>query len=143
MFIGEYTHSVDDKGRVSVPAKFRQDLVAGVVVTRGFDGCLFLYPRAQWDEKAAVWAKLPITQKKNRAFARLLLAGAWDAVLDAQGRVILPEYLRRFAGITKQVTVAGLYNRIEIWDEDAWQEYKAKTEADSDNIAEAMDSLVV
>jgi MraZ protein len=143
MFIGEYSHSVDEKGRVSVPAKFRQDLATGVVVTRGLDHCLFVYPRAEWEIMASKLASLPISQKKSRAFARLMLAGAWDAMLDGQGRVILPEYLRQYAGISKQVVVAGLYNRVEIWDEDAWQEYKAKTEAESDDIAEAMGSLGV
>lgn len=143
MFIGEYSHAVDEKGRVNVPAKFRQGFSSGVVVTRGLDHCLFVYPRAEWEEMAAKLAKLPISQKKSRAFARLMLAGAWDAQVDGQGRIILPEYLRQYARISKHVTVAGLYNRVEIWDEDAWQEYKAKTEAESDDIAEAMGELGV
>lgn len=143
MFFGEYSHSLDAKGRMSVPAKFRRELSGGVVVTRGLDNCLFLYTREEWEKMAQKLAKLPISQKKSRAFARLMLAGAWDADLDSQGRVMLPEYLRKYAKISKQVTVAGLYDRVELWDEDLWNEYKTKTEAESDEIAEAMSELGV
>ena len=141
MFIGEYSHSVDEKGRMNVPAKFRRDLNEGVVVTRGLDHCLFVYSRTEWEELAAKLARLPISQKKSRAFARLMLAGAWDAELDGQGRIMLPEYLRQYASISKHVTVAGLYNRLEIWDEDSWNTYKAETEEASDDIAEGMVDL--
>lgn len=143
MFIGEYSHTVDDKGRLSVPVKYRASLSDGVIVTRGLDHCLFIYPRKEWEVLAQKLASLPLSQKQSRAFARLMLAGAWDAQLDGQGRIMVPEYLRTYAGIGKHVTVAGLYNRIEIWDEDAWQEYRARTEAQSDEIAEAMGSLGV
>ncbi|MEX0650274.1 MAG: division/cell wall cluster transcriptional repressor MraZ [Candidatus Andersenbacteria bacterium] len=141
MFIGEYSHTIDEKGRVNMPSKFRRDLVEGVVITRGLDHCLFVYTRAQWEQMAEKLAALPVTQKKSRAFARLMLAGAWDTQLDGQGRVMLPEYLRKYASLGKHVTVTGLYSRIEIWNEDAWNEYKAETEAESDNIAEAMSDL--
>ena len=141
MFIGEYSHTIDDKGRLSVPAKFRRQLAGGVVVTRGLDHCLFLYTQADWEVMANKIAALPITQKKSRAFARLMLAGAWDAELDSQGRVMLPEYLRQYAGLGKHATVAGLHNRIEIWNEDAWHEYRTATEANSDEIAEGMAEL--
>lgn len=141
MFIGEYAHTIDDKGRFSVPAKFRQQLKGGVVVTRGLDRCLFLYTREAWEELAAKLAALPIAQRSARAFARLMLAGAWDAKLDSQGRVMIPEYLRSYAGLQKQVSIAGLYDRMEIWDEDAWHAYRTKTEENSDEIAEAMTEL--
>lgn len=141
MFIGEYNHNLDEKGRMSVPAKFRRDLAGGAVVTRGLDHCLFVYPKAEWEIMAGKLAALPITQKNSRAFARLMLAGAWDVELDGQGRVMLPEYLRQYASIEKHVVVAGLYNRIELWDEDAWQEYKHATEQESDTIAESMGAL--
>lgn len=143
MFIGEYQHNIDEKGRLSVPAKFRNDLKGGVVVTRGIDRCLFLYPKKEWEEMAAKLAALPISQKKSRAFARLMLAGAWDAKLDSQGRIILPEYLRQYSNISKKTIVTGLYNRLEIWDEDSWSKYKAITEAESEDIAEAMTDLGV
>lgn len=141
MFIGEHSHTIDNKGRLSIPAKYREALSEGVVVTRGLDHCLFLYSRTEWEKIAKRLAELPISQKSSRAFSRLMLAGAWDAELDSQGRVIVPQYLREYAGVNKHVIVAGLYNRVEIWQEDAWQEYKQKTEAGSDEIAEGMADL--
>lgn len=141
MFIGEYAHSLDSKGRLNVPAKFRRGVQGGVVITRGLDNCLFVYPKAEWEEMAAKLATLPLGQKKSRAFARLMLAGAWDAELDSQGRVMVPEYLREYATLGKHVIVAGLYNRMEIWNEDKWVAYKAETEAESESIAEAMGEL--
>ncbi len=143
MFIGEYNHTIDEKGRMSMPAKFRRDVQAGVVVTRGLDHCLFVYPKAEWEKMAEKLSRLPISQRKSRAFARLMLAGAMEGTLDSQGRVMLPEYLRAYAGVTKHVVVAGLYDRIEIWDEDAWQEYRTKTELESDDIAESMNELLI
>jgi len=141
MFIGEHSHTIDTKGRLSIPAKYRRELAEGIVVTRGLDHCLFLYSHRDWEKIAERLAGLPISQRKSRAFARLMLAGAWDAELDSQGRILVPEYLRTFAGIKKQVTVTGLYNRIELWDENAWHEYKQQTEAASEEIAEGMAEL--
>lgn len=141
MFIGEYSHTIDEKGRLAVPAKWRGHLADGVIVTRGLDGCLFLYTRPEWEQLAQKLAALPLSQKQSRAFARLMLAGAWDADIDSQGRIMIPPYLRTFATLGKHVTVAGLYNRIEIWDEDAWQAYRTKTEEASEAIAESMGSL--
>jgi MraZ protein len=143
MFIGEYSHSLDEKGRLSIPAKFRPSLVQGVVLTRGLDHCLFLYSREEWEQLAHKISQLPLSQKKSRAFARLMLAGAWDAELDSQGRVIVPEYLRQYASITKKVIITGLYNRAEIWDETRWQAYKQETEQAGDDIAESLSELGV
>lgn len=143
MFIGEYTHSIDEKGRVALPAKFRHDLEEGAVVTRGLDNCLFLYTKNEWAKLAEKLAALPISQSNSRAFARLMLAGAMDVEMDKQGRVVLPEYLRQFAGLKKNSIIAGLYNRLEIWDEEAWKKYKTQTEAESGNIAERMAELGV
>ncbi|MFH1353668.1 MAG: division/cell wall cluster transcriptional repressor MraZ [bacterium] len=141
MFLGEHSHSIDDKGRISTPAKFRRQLTPGVVVTRGLDRCLWIYPRSEWEKIARKLADLPITQKKSRAFARLMLAGAWDVKLDTQGRIMLPEYLRTYAGLKKHATIAGLFNRLEVWDEDAWQTYRRRTEAEGDQIAESLAEL--
>lgn len=143
MFIGEYSHTVDEKGRVSIPVKFRAGLADGVIITRGLDHCLFVYPRQEWEKLAQKLAALPLNQKQSRAFARLMLAGAWDAQLDGQGRVMVPEYLRRYANLGHHVAVAGLYNRIEIWNEDVWQEYRTRTEEQGDAIAETLGSLGV
>lgn len=138
MFIGEYSHTLDDKGRLAVPKKFRSDLEGGAVVTRGLDHCLFLYTRDEWQKLAEKLAGLPFAQANTRAFARLMLAGAMDVEVDKQGRIILPEYLRQFASLTKDVVVAGLYNRLELWDASEWKQYTQKTEAESNEIAEQM-----
>lgn len=143
MFIGEYDHNLDDKGRLAVPVKFRGDLAKGAVVTRGLDSCLFLYTKEEWQKLADKLAALPISQKNTRAFARLMLAGAMDVELDKQGRVVLPDYLREYAGLKKKTVITGLYNRLEIWDETKWKSYKKSTESDSGNIAEALGELGV
>jgi MraZ protein len=141
MFIGEYKHNLDDKGRLAVPKKFRHDLESGAVVTRGLDNCLFLYTKTEWEKLAEKLSTLPFSQAKSRAFSRMMLAGAMDVELDKQGRVILPEYLRTFAGLKKGVVVAGLYNRLELWDQEKWVEYTTKTEQQSNEIAEQMADL--
>ncbi|MCX6786063.1 MAG: division/cell wall cluster transcriptional repressor MraZ [Candidatus Komeilibacteria bacterium] len=143
MFIGEYQHTIDEKGRLAVPAKFRAELAHGAVVTRGLDNCLFLYPKKDWQELAEKLVKLPISQSNTRAFSRLMLSGAMPAEMDKQGRVVLPDYLRKYATLNKKVIVTGLYNRLEIWDEAVWEKYKAATEKDSGNIAEALGELGV
>ena len=143
MFIGEYTHNLDEKGRLAVPKKFRTVLSKGAVVTRGLDNCLFLYTKAEWEKLAEKLANLPFAQANTRAFARLMLAGAMDVKLDKQGRIILPEYLRTFARLSKSTIVAGLYNRLEIWDKSAWEKYTAKNEKESSKIAEQMAELGV
>jgi len=141
MFIGEYIHNLDSKGRVAIPVKFRQKLTGGAIVTRGLDHCLFVFTNKDWEILAQKLIALPLAQANSRAFVRLMLAGAVDVELDKQGRILIPDYLREYAGLKKQVVVAGLYNRIEIWDSEAWHGYKTKTEASSDEIAEKLGEL--
>jgi MraZ protein len=141
MFIGEYNHSLDDKGRMAIPTKFRAALKGGAVVTKGLDNCLFLYTKKEWSKIAERLAALPFNKANDRALARHFLAGAMDLEFDAQGRVMLPEYLRSFAGLAKKVVIAGLYSRLEIWDEAAWQAYKRKTDKSSNEIAEALEAV--
>jgi MraZ protein len=143
MFIGEYSHNLDDKGRLAVPVKFRRELSKGAVVTRGLDNCLFLFTKTEWAKLAEKLAALPFSQANSRAFARLMLAGAMDVILDKQGRIILPEYLRQFAGLKKSAVIAGLYSRLEIWDQEMWNKYKNQTESHSNEIAERMAELGV
>lgn len=143
MFIGEYTISMDAKGRIAIPAKFRSLLNTAAVVTRGLDQSLFLYPRKEWEVIAGKLAMLPLSKANSRAFSRLMLAGAWDIELDKQGRIMIPEYLRKFASLSRKIVVAGLYNRIEIWDEQAWLNYKLNTERESTSIAEGLGELGV
>jgi len=143
MFIGEYQHSVDDKGRVAVPSKFRSDLAKGAVVTKGLDACLVLYTKKDWEELAGKVSQLPISQRDARAFARFTLGGAMEVEIDKQGRINLPNYLKSYAGIKSQAVIAGLYNRVEIWDEKKWVAYKAGAEKDSADIAEKLGDLGV
>jgi MraZ protein len=140
MFIGQYSHNLDDKGRVAVPAKFRPELKQAVV-TKGLDNCLFLYPHKEWQRMAKEIAGLPIDRSGNRAFSRAMLAGAMEVEFDKQGRIILPEYLRAFAGLNKNVIIAGLYNRLEIWDEKKWNKYQSESEKNYNQIAETLGDL--
>ena len=143
MFIGEYSHSIDAKKRMALPSKFRKALGKSVVLTRGLDQCLFVYTVGEWKQLAEKLGKMPIGESKTRAFVRLMLAGAVDADLDAQGRVLVPDYLKEYAGLGKNVVVAGLYNRLEIWDDKKWNRYKAGVEKDTDKIAEELGKLGV
>ena len=143
MFIGEYSHSIDNKGRIQIPVKLRQELGQGAVVTRGIDKCLFLYPRPAWLKLADKLSKLPIGKASTRAFARMMLAGAMDVEIDNQGRMLVPDYLRHYAGLKKSVVVAGLYSRLELWDEASWNSYKRGTEKTSTAIAETLGDLGV
>lgn len=143
MFIGEYKHNLDSKGRLAVPAKFRGMLDKGAVVTKGLDNCLFLYSKDEWEKMAKKFANLPISQAKARAFSRHMLAGAMDVDFDNQGRITLPEYLRTFAGLQKKAIVAGLFDRLEIWDEDKWEKNKADIDKQSSDIAETLGELGV
>lgn len=141
MFIGEYTHNIDAKGRIAIPVKFRKQLNGGAIITRGLDRCLFVFTQSEWDALAKKLISLPLAQANSRAFVRLMLAGAMDSEVDNQGRILIPDYLRKYGGLKKQAVVAGLYNRIEIWDEANWKNYKSKTEASSDEIAEKLGEL--
>ena len=143
MFIGEYQHSLDQKGRLAVPVKFRAALKKGAVVTKGLDNCLFLYPKSEWQKLAKKLVNLPINRANTRAFSRLMLAGAMEVEFDKQGRIMLPDYLRKYAGLSKKSIIAGLYNRLEIWNEELWEKYKNSTEKNSGDIAEALGELGV
>lgn len=141
MFIGEYQHNVDVKKRVALPSKFRKELGRKVVVTRGLDKCLFVYPLKTWEELAEKLGTLPMGESGTRSFVRLMLAGAIDVDLDKQGRILLPEYLKEYAELDRNVTVAGLFNRLEIWDEEKWKAYRNGAEANTDEIAEQLGKL--
>ena len=143
MFIGEYQHAIDQKGRMAVPVKFRAQLASGAVVTRGLDKCLFLYAREEWEKLAQKLANLPLSKSNARAFARLMLAGAMEVDIDKQGRINLPKYLMGYAKVAKEVVVAGLYNRLEIWNPKDWEEYKEKAEEGSSEIVEELGELGV
>jgi len=141
MFIGEYHHNIDDKGRISVPVKFRNDLAKGAVVTRGLDASLFVLPLEEWGKLADKLSSLPLGAANSRAFTRLMLAGAMDVNLDKQGRFIIPEYLRDYAGLSKKLVIVGLNTRLEVWDADRWDAYRRQTEDDAVAIAEQLGEL--
>ena len=141
MLLGEYKHNLDPKGRVAIPAKFREELKAGAIITRGLDTCLFVFAAKEWESLAKKLIALPLAQANSRAFARLMLAGASNVEVDSQGRVLIPDYLRKYAGLAREVVLTGLYNRAEIWDSERWSEYKQKTENSSDEIAEKLGEL--
>lgn len=143
MFIGEYEHSVDVKGRMAVPAKFRAKLASGAVVTRGLDKCLFLYAKEEWEKLAEKLSNLPLSKSNARAFARLMLAGAMEVEIDKQGRINLPKYLTKYASVSSKAIVAGLYNRLEIWNPNDWEGYKEKAEEGSAEIVEELGELGV
>ena len=138
MFIGEYNHSIDPKGRLAIPAKFRLALKDGAVVTRGLDDCLFIYPKKVWMEEAEKLAKLSKNQANHRSYARFFLSGASEVVFDSQGRIMIPEPLRKFANLEKKAIVAGLFDRLEIWDQGKWEENKKHMERNGASIAEAI-----
>lgn len=141
MFIGEYSYTIDDKGRLSLPPKFKSKLLDGCVVTRGLDHCLWLYPMNEWEKIAESLSNLPITQKNARSFSRLMLSGAMDIKPDKLGRINLPNYLKQYSKIGSKVVVAGMYNRLEIWPEDGWNDFKKGMEDNSEEIAEQIEEL--
>lgn len=138
LFIGEYRHQLDDKGRLAIPSKFRSKLKKGAIVTKGLDGCLFLYLPDEWNKLVAKLTQMPISQSNARAFARLMLAGAMTVEVDSQGRINLPNYLVKFAGLKGISVIAGLMSRLEIWSEKNWEEFKKKSEKESEKMAEAL-----
>jgi MraZ protein len=141
MLLGEYQHNMDPKGRIAIPAKFRDVMHEGAIVTRGLDDCLFVFTLKEWQTLAEKLVNLPLAQANSRAFVRLMLAGATDVALDAQGRILVPDYLRKYAGLKKEAVVAGLYNRVEIWDAEKWNSYKERSERASQEIAEKLGEL--
>ncbi|MCX7710935.1 MAG: division/cell wall cluster transcriptional repressor MraZ [Clostridia bacterium] len=141
MFYGEYQHSVDPKGRVIVPAKFREGLGEKFIVTKGLDNCLFAYSLAEWTNLEAKLKTLPMTNKDARAFIRFFFAGATECEVDKQGRILIPQNLREYAALEKDVYVIGVSTRVEIWDKAKWENYSGDDNINPDSIAEKMAEL--
>jgi MraZ protein len=141
MFIGEYRHTIDAKKRLAVPAKFRKELGSGAVITRGLDNSLVLYPHQEWLTMADKLGNLPASQMEARSFARVMLAGAMEVEFDQLGRILVPDYLKNYAMLKKDVVITGLYNRLEIWDAERWAEFKEKTEKQVGDIASKLGEL--
>lgn len=141
MFFGEFAHSIDSKGRLTIPAKFRARLEHGVVVTKGIDPCLWLYPLDTWMELARRISGLSLTSPQAREFRRQVFGGATDTLPDKQGRVNLPPYLYEFANIDKQAVVVGLYDHCEIWNPDDWRERQERSHRDPEGRAQLFETL--
>ena len=140
MFTGEYRHSVDDKGRLAVPSRFRAQLDAGLVVSRWLDACLAIHTRDGWDALADKVATLPITDPSSRLFSRFIFAGAVEIALDGQGRVLVPTYLREMAGLEGEAVIVGSRDHAEIWAPVRWDDYRRGLE-DPDTLAQAISGL--
>ena len=141
MFIGTYYHSLDSRNRISVPKKFRGKLGTNAVITRGLDGCLFLYSQKTWEEMEAILTQTPLTRQDARSFARLMLSGAVTVEIDKIGRILIPGYLKDYAKLKQEVAVLGVGERIEIWAKDLWGTSEKQLEQDSDAIAERLSEL--
>lgn len=139
MFIGEYNHTVDVKGRVSMPAKFRDDLGESFYITRGMEGCLFIYDSKEWNVMDDKLRNLKFTAKSARGFSRLFYAGAMEVTLDKQGRILIPPHLREFAEIEKDVIIIGVSTRIEVWSKQKWEQYLEEDSMNYDELAEKLD----
>lgn len=140
MFSGEYEHTIDDKGRLTIPARFRAELPDEVFVTRGLDGCLFVYPPEAWQGMAEKLVKLPLTQRNARYFNRMMFSGA-ECKIDKLGRILIPAPLREHASIENEVVVVGVNSRLEIWSKERWREITAEIERDSSVFAEQLADL--
>lgn len=138
MFMGEFQHTIDTKGRLIVPSKLREQLGEKFVVTRGLDGCLFGYPLNEWEKLEEKLNEMPLAKKDARTFVRFFYSAATECEIDKQGRINIPQTLRNHAGLTKNCVITGVANRIEIWDEEKWQAFSEEAEASFDEIAETM-----
>lgn len=134
MFLGEFVHVIDDKGRLTIPAKFRADLSQDFVITRGIDRCLAIYPISEWENLAEQVSKLPMTDRRARAFRRLVFANASDVTLDSNGRILIPPRLREYAHLDGQAIIAGLNTYIEVWSPDTWSEERERVEGEEVDI---------
>lgn len=145
MFYGEYLHSLDDKGRVIIPSKFRDPIIEAdsplLFLTRGLDECLFAFPEREWRTQENNFKSMPYTKKVHRNFQRLFFAGASPVKPDKQWRIVVPDYLREYAGLSKEIMVAGVSNRIEIWDKKKWQDFYSGSKESYEEMAEGLIGL--
>ena len=143
MLIGEHIHRIDPKKRLAIPARFRKELGEKVVITKGLDQCLVLYPLTEWEKVAEELSKLPTGKSENRNFVRDFFSKATDVELDVLGRILIPEYLKTLADLKEKVVIVGIYKRLEIWNEEKWNDYKTCVEKQTDVLAEKLGELGV
>ncbi len=142
MFIGEFTHTLDEKKRLSLPSRFRKELGKKVIITYGFDNCLFMFTLSEWGKKAAAFGDLSLGNPDSRAFNRFMFGGAVEVDVDSAGRILIPDFLREYTGLavsdkkgSQKLVFAGIHTRIEIWEEQKWKEYKAQVLKKVDTLA--------
>lgn len=138
MMMGESSHSLDDKGRIIIPSRLREELRERFIMTKGLDGCLFFYPMDEWATMEERLKALPMTNANARAFARLFLAGAQDIEVDRQYRITIPPRLREYGAVQKEVVLVGVSNRVELWAEERWRAYQETAQAGYEDVAEKM-----
>ncbi len=143
MFIGLYQRSLEAKGRLAVPQPFRKQFDNGAIITRGLDGCLFLFTKNKWSQIAGKLSNTPLTSNDARAFVRLLSYEAFEVSFDSQGRILIPEVLKKFAQLKRKIIIAGSVERIEIWDEEQFEHYQTEIEKSSNQIAERLANLEI
>ena len=143
MLICEYTHTIDDKSRVSLPSKFRKEVGKKIVLTRGLDNCLFLYPQKEWQKISKKLSELPMGAADTRGFNRFMFAGAVEVEVDSLGRMLVPDFLRDFAKLKEKVVFAGVHDRVELWESGAWEDYKKRIESQGDRMAEKLGEVGV
>ncbi len=143
MLIGEYKHTLDPKKRLSLPSKWRKELGKKLVVTRGLDNCLFVYPLKEWQKISEKIGQLPLGQADTRSFNRFFLSGAVEVEVDSVGRILVPDFLKEFARLKSSVVLAGIHDRVEIWDEKQWSKYKLSIEQNADSLAEKLGEIGV
>jgi MraZ protein len=141
MLLGEYTHTADEKNRISLPSKFRKEIGKKIVITHGLDNCLFLYPLKEWEKISEKLSELGMGQADTRGFNRFMLAGAVETEVDAIGRILIPDFLREFASLKNKVVFTGVHNRVEIWNDKMWKEYKEKIQKQADLMAEKLGAI--
>jgi MraZ protein len=143
MLIGEYLHTIDPKKRLSLPSKFRKELGKNVIITCGLDHCLFVFPHGAWKKLVTKFSDLSIGSSETRGFNRFMLSGAVEADVDSAGRVLIPDFLKEFAGLKSKVVLAGVNDRVEIWDQKRWDAYKKRIESEGDTFAQKLGELGV
>jgi MraZ protein len=143
MLIGEYKHTLDKKKRVALPAKFRKELGKKIIITHGFDKCLFIYPIKEWQGFSDKLSALPVGTSDTRGLNRFMFGGAQETEVDSLGRILIPDFLKEFAGLKTKVVIVGIEKRVEVWDEKSWDSYKERIEKEADRLAEKLGDLGV
>ena len=141
MLIGEYRHTMDEKNRLSLPAKFRKELGKKIIMTRGLDRCLFIYQLAEWKKFSQKLGALSIGSAEGRGFSRALLGGAMEIDVDASGRMLVPDHLKSYANLSTKVVVAGISNRVELWNEESWNNYTSGVENEANTLAQKLSDI--